>query len=82
MGNPDILITYLPQLNRNALAAYLVQKPAPNEKVRPGDEFERFDECAILDFLHSLSVPVSLRDHVVRVDSTIFQSFWLGQYVT
>lgn len=80
-GNPDILITYLPQLNRNVLEDYLVQQSAPNEKVRPGDEFRRFDECAILDFLRSLGVLVSLRDHIVRVDSTIFQSFQLGQYV-
>lgn len=81
MGDAEILVAHLPQLDRNSLAAYLVQKPAPNVKAKPEDEFRRFDEFAVLDFLDSLGVPVSLQDGVVRVDSDIFKSFWLGQYV-
>lgn len=39
----------------------------PNDPVRPGDEFGRFDECAVLDFLRALGVGVDLRDGYVRV---------------
>lgn len=79
-GSSEMLLTYFPALDCDGLKAYLVQEPAPNEKVRPGDEFRRFDECSVLDFLHFLGVPVSLKDHVVTVDSTLFKSFWLGSY--
>jgi hypothetical protein len=34
-----------------------------NVKARPGDEFTRFDECAVLDFLRLLGVDVQLRPH-------------------
>lgn len=81
-GKPDVLITHLPHLDHNLITAYLMQKPAPNKKVRPEDEFSRFDDCAILDFLRYLDVPVSLQEHFVIVESKIFKSFWLGEYAS
>lgn len=46
--------------------------------VRPGDEFTRFAECAVLDFLRYLGVRVDLRDHCVTFLAPIFRSFWIS----
>jgi hypothetical protein len=42
---------------------------------RPGDEFRRFDECAVLDFLRLLGVRVELRDHYVRLLAPVWRTF-------
>lgn len=80
-GDPDVLVTHLPHLERDVFAAYLAQKFGRNEKVRPEDKFEGFHSC-VLNFLNYLGVPVVCRDYVVGIDSTISQRFWLGQYAT
>lgn len=46
--------------------------------VRAGDEFTRFDECAVLDFLRYLGVRVELRDHYVSLSAPVFRSFWIS----
>ena len=46
-----------------------------NEPVRANDEFRRFDECAVLDFLRMLGVRVALRDHYVRLHSPEWRTF-------
>jgi len=39
--------------------------------VREGDEFTRFDECAVLDFLRYLGVSVELEDHRVTWNARV-----------
>lgn len=48
---------------------------ALNVPVREGDEFARFDECAVLDFLRFLDVPIALNNHRVAVLAPKFRSF-------
>ncbi len=47
-------------------AAWRAAHARLNVKARPGDEFGRFDECAVLDFLRLLRVDVQLRPHPVH----------------
>jgi len=49
-----------------------------NVPVRSGDQFARFDECAILDFLRFLGVRVELRDEYVTLLAQKFRSFWIA----
>lgn len=44
---------------------------------RPGDEFTRFHECSVLDFLRLLGVDVELRDGRVRLLSPEHRRFWI-----
>lgn len=79
-GNPEIVAQHLPFLHRIDVAAYLQQmtegaKPKGlNIPARPGDEFNRFDECAVVDFLRMLGIPIELRDGYVRVNSPVYRS--------
>jgi len=45
------------------------------ERARPGDEFTRWDECAVLDFLRALEVDVALVGYAVEFASPIWRSF-------
>jgi hypothetical protein len=47
-----------------------------NVRARPGDEFRRFDECAVLDFLRMLGVAVGRSEGYVRPESPVFRSVY------
>jgi hypothetical protein len=53
-----------------------------NVPVRPSDEFRRFDECGVLDFLRFLGIRVELVDHRVTFHAPKFASFWLSAHST
>jgi hypothetical protein len=42
---------------------------------RAGDEFTRFDECAVLDFLRAIGVDVGLEQDYVTFRAEIWRSF-------
>ncbi len=56
------------------------RRSAEREKVnvpaRNGDEFKRFDECAVLDFLRFLGVGIELREQYVRILAPKYKSFF------
>ena len=70
-----MIVEHLPFLDFKVIALYLRQKPSdadPPElkgKVHPGDEFDRFDECAVLDFLRALGIRIELEDGIVTLQS-------------
>jgi hypothetical protein len=43
---------------------------------RPGDRYNRFDECAVLDFLRMLGVNVGVQHSYVQLASSIYRSLW------
>lgn len=69
-GKPERIATEFPWLRTEDLAPYLVQLPdmsisdAEYERLdvpaRAGDEFTRFAECSVLDFLRLLGIAVKL----------------------
>jgi hypothetical protein len=79
-GRPEVLVKHLPFLRVEDIAPYLVQMhdwvipEGMNVPARPGDEFSRFEECALLDFLRMLGVHVVLQDRYVRVQSPVHRS--------
>jgi hypothetical protein len=79
-GNPRAIAERLPFLRVEDVAPYLMQKrdfvipEGMNVPARPGDEFRRFDECAVLDFLRMLGVLVEIRDHKVHLKAPLFRS--------
>ena len=81
-GNAAIIAQHLPFLPEAEIVPYLVQQhdwqipDGTNTKVRPGDEYNRFDECAVLDFLRMLGVSVSVQNDNVRLASPIYRSLW------
>ncbi len=89
-GRPDLIAAEFPWVRADDAAAYLVQQPDVSESVaeydrldiraRPGDEFTRFDECAVLDFLRLLGVAVELRDHYVTLLSPIWRAFEIADW--
>jgi len=85
-GNPLIVSSELPFLDTFEVASYLVRNPALeswdehkrlNVPARRGDEFRRFDECAVLDFLRFLGIAVELRNHHVTLLAPEFRNFSL-----
>lgn len=78
-GNPHTIAGRLPFLLVEDIAPYLVQKrdwvipEGTDFPARPGDEFRRFDECAVLDFLRMIGVPTEIRDHHVRLKASVFR---------
>jgi hypothetical protein len=78
-GNAGVLAEHLPSIRIEDIEPYLMQMhdwvmpKDMNVPARPGDEFRRFDECAVLDFLRMLGVPVQLRDGYVRVESSVYR---------
>jgi hypothetical protein len=81
-GNPGLVAEYLPFLDEADVAAYLVQShdwqipQGANTKARPGDDYNRFDECAILDFLGLLGVQLSVENDYVQLASPRYRSLW------
>ena len=45
--------------------------------VRESDEFTRFDQCAILDFLGFLGIRIKLHDDYIKLKSDISSYFWI-----
>jgi hypothetical protein len=45
------------------------------ERARPGDEFTRWEECAVLDFLRALEIDVALEGLSVEFRAPIWRSF-------
>ncbi|HEY3320921.1 MAG TPA: hypothetical protein VGP72_10690 [Planctomycetota bacterium] len=52
-----------------------------NVPARDGDEFKRFDECAILDFMRLLGIPVELRGKRVTFIAPEYKRFFVGPEV-
>jgi hypothetical protein len=85
VGDAEAIVSSFPELSVADIKPYLVQRPfygdenesfqTLNEHARPGDEFRRFDECAVLDFLRAIGLGVELRDGHVRILSDIWRSF-------
>jgi hypothetical protein len=70
-GRPGVLAARFPGAGLWAedVAAYVVQRPEHGDDdrewdspARPGDEFSRGDQCAVVDFLRMLGVGIELRD--------------------
>jgi hypothetical protein len=79
-GNPQVIAEHLPWLRVEDVAPYLVQKhdwvipEGADVPARPGDEFRRFDECSVVDFLRMLGIAVEVRDQYVRLRSSVYRS--------
>lgn len=79
-GNAAVVVERLPFLCADNIAPYLVQKrdwvipDGMDIPARDGDQFSRFDECAVLDFLRMLGVLVDLRGSYVEVQSPVMRS--------
>jgi hypothetical protein len=58
-----------------AWGRYEAARQALDVKARPGDEFTRFAECAVLDFLRAIGVSVELEDHYVTFSGDVWGSF-------
>lgn len=97
-GNPELLATKFSWLKAERIAPYLQKLPPYglagdymaeekrlNIRVQPQDEFCRFDECSILNFLRLLHVSVQLCDVTeggytfsgVTFLSPLWKSFWV-----
>jgi hypothetical protein len=46
-----------------------------HERARPSDEFTRWDECAVLDFLRTIGVDVALAGYAVEFAAPVWRSF-------
>jgi|KBSMisStaDraftv2_1062788.scaffolds.fasta_scaffold219329_2 hypothetical protein len=64
------------------VAPYLVQwhdwderRRLADERARPGDEFTRWDECAVLDFLRAIGIDVGLVGYCVEFSAPVWRSF-------
>lgn len=83
-GSPNVVAEHLPFLSVSDIAPYLVQKndwvipPGADVPARSGDEFRRFEECAVIDFLRMLGVGIDRRDGHVRPQSPVFRAFRVG----
>jgi hypothetical protein len=82
-GNIEVVVEHLPFLRAALIGPYLMQKPTyedPPElkgRVRPNDEFDRFDECGVLDFLRVIGIHVNLKDEFVVLASPVDYSLRL-----
>jgi hypothetical protein len=93
-GDPAHVAALVPGLVPEGVAPYLVRRPASwehpdpkeyfaelrrrNAPARAGDEFPRFHEMAVLDFLRLLGVRVERRGAEANVGAPLFRSFSLG----
>jgi hypothetical protein len=79
-GNAQRIAERLPFLEIGDIAPYLVQADDLGSDVDPlnvparaGDEFARFDECAVVDFLRMLGVQVKLRSGRITPPAPVFR---------
>ena len=73
----------MPFLDMTVIAPYIQQKSfdyawehraelnAHGGKVYPTDEFQRYEACAVIDFLRALGIHVGLRDNYVTLDGPV-----------
>lgn len=64
---------------------YLVQEPIDQRhqdrwetlavRARAGDRYQRFHECAVVDFVSALGVPAEVRDQLVVIGGDVWRSF-------
>jgi hypothetical protein len=82
-GRPEVVAGHMPFLREEDIARCLVQKhewvipTGMDFPARPSDEFRRFDECAVLDFLRILGVRVGLQEGYVEQDGPLYLSVFL-----
>ena len=88
-GDPAAIVSVFPWLNVQDVAPYLVQQnwddPAERQRLdvpaRPGDEFRRFDECSVIDFLRLLGLKVGPKSIVMsRLEPQCGSSFGLSNH--
>ncbi len=87
-ADASTVISKFPFLKISDVAPYLIQADRDDPKsqwpladtVRPGDEFGRYDQCAVLDFLRMLGLHISLIDRRVTLASPIAEQFWIKPY--
>jgi len=81
-GRTEVIAEQLPFLRVEDVAPYLVQTEdcvipeGMDVPARPGDEFRRFEECAVLDFLRMLGVRVQRQDGYVRTESPVYRTLF------
>jgi len=79
-GKPELIVEHIPSLQAEDFVPYLVQMhdwvvpEGANIPARPGDEFGRFEECAVVDFLRMLGVPIRLQEGYVCPQTPVFRS--------
>jgi len=84
-GSAAAVASIFPWLKVEDVSPYLVQQnwDDPDERkrlnipARAGDEFRRFDQCSVLDFLRLLKLQVSLVDRYVTLASPRWKQFWI-----
>ncbi len=92
-GNAGLIAAEFPHLTEQDVAPYLVRKPIlmagekPLEYMerkkhldvlpRPGDQYTRFDPCAVLNFLRVLGIQVEVRGNYVTLLTPEYRSFWV-----
>ena len=84
-GSPAAIVSTFPWLKVDDVVPYLVQEnwDDPEERqrlnvpAREGDEFCRFDECSVLDFLRLLGLKVDMIDHSVTLATPVYREFWI-----
>jgi hypothetical protein len=62
-------------LDEAVVAPYLARWHGWHERARPSDEFTRWDECAVLDFLRTIGVDVALAGYAVEFAAPVWRSF-------
>ena len=84
-GSPEAIVSVFPWLEVHDVTPYLVQEnwDDPEERrrldvpARPGDEFSRFDECSVLDFLRLLGLNVNMVNNRVTLATSVRRQFWI-----
>ena len=94
-GNAHAIVSVFPWLKIDVVAPYLIQakRDDPDDwhglpedwhrlqgPVRPGDEFGRYDQCAVIDFVRMLGVSVNIVNRRVTLVSPIREQFWIKPY--
>jgi hypothetical protein len=84
-GDADVVAACFPEVTAEQVRPYLVRRPPYGEDeaslqrlnvpAREGDEFRRFDECAVLDFLRLLGVRVEMQDGYVTLLAPTWKCF-------
>jgi hypothetical protein len=85
VGDADVFARCFPEISADQVRPYLVRRPLYGEDeasrqrlnvpARAGDEFRRFDACAILDFLRLLGVRVQMQDGYVTLLAPSWKRF-------
>lgn len=74
---PEQIGPYLTKLPELGTEDYLETMKRLDIRVQPQDEFTRFEECAILNFLRLLRVKVEVRSGMVTFLAPVWRTFWI-----